>query len=171
MFLLTFFIVFAVVVFVVSSTSKFRDMSQFQQVLERLPVPSSFHQSRAVPILVAGSEVMVVVLLLGGGDATLVGFLFAALLLLTFTGVLARTLFVGRIVSCSCFGPSTRPINRLDIVRNIGILACCISGFYLALTGSHAGGQLVEVLVTSAIACLFAVVWMGIGDIYDIFTR
>lgn len=123
-------------VFLLSSGSKVRNVSQFQQTITRFRL----FPKRLSPVISLGgivAEMAVVLLLVIGGRLLLIGFLLATLLLLIFCAALASVLARSIQTSCNCFGINEKPVSRADIYRNIIFILCSLTGSVLITQGTR----------------------------------
>src|SRR5512144_1455831 len=97
-----------VFVFALAVRGKLRDWAAFKQGIRDFEIIPKSVVIPAAYLIVTG-EATVVVMMLLGGVLLAPGFLIAALLLLTFSIVLASVLTSKPWVSCHCFGTSTTP--------------------------------------------------------------
>lgn len=89
------------------------------------------------------------------------GFALAAGLLGAFTAAVALALRRGRTASCQCFGASAAPLSATHLVRNLALLAVCLTGLvggaFPAAAASGRPAGLALALSAGAAAALFAV--------------
>jgi uncharacterized membrane protein YphA (DoxX/SURF4 family) len=117
-------------VFLLSSGSKVRNVSQFQQTITRFRLLPE-RLSPVISLVGIVAEMTVVLLLVVGGRLLLIGFLLATILLLIFCAALASVLARSIQTSCNCFGTSEKPVTKADIYRNITFILCSLIGFVL----------------------------------------
>src|SRR5262249_19701317 len=125
-----------VLIFLFSFLGKMRSVVTFQHTVTNFAILPTW-LDRPVALLFLLAEALVLVLLLLGGPFLLPGYLFATALLLIFCLGMLSVLIRRISTSCSCFGPSNKPISSIDLVRNVGFMICAVAGcFTLAPPGS-----------------------------------
>ncbi|BDM74622.1 methylamine utilization protein MauE (plasmid) [Streptomyces nigrescens] len=151
------------VVFGAAALGKVRSRAAFSRFAQSLTTMDLLPAGwvRPCAVLVAGSEVAVLLLLLASpltAPAGLVAFLLAAGLLLAFTSGAALMVVRGVRAECRCFGASGTPMGRLHVLRN-GVLTLIAAGGALSSSDigavapayaavAVAGGAVVGALVT-----------------------
>jgi hypothetical protein len=109
---------------------KARDLAGFRAAVARLArVPDALAWPAAGAILAA--EAAAAAGLVAGGAWTARALIAALGLFLGFTAVLGMALARGRLISCSCFGPSPRRISASDLARSLTLVAACLAAFAL----------------------------------------
>lgn len=103
-------------VFVVSAVAKARDGRAFRRFVAALALPP-----RLSTVAVVGTELVAAGLLIAPASAP-AGFVLALALLAAFSAALGAGLRRRTPVSCGCFGSSSAPLGRMDLLRN-GLLA------------------------------------------------
>lgn len=118
--------------------------------------------------LVAGAELGTAVLLLVPHSLRLLGFASAALLLVAFTGAIARALGRGRRTPCRCFGSAATPINASHVVRNVVLFAVAVTGFGATLSVRVDVGLVGLLLagIVGAVCALLVVRWDDLADLF-----
>ena len=157
-------------IFLLSSTSKLRDMVGFRKTMNNFQIlPTQFN--RFASWLFVGSEIMVVILFVVGGSALLAGFLLAAFLLTIFSLVLVSVWVRKLPTSCHCFGSSTRVVSLFDIWRNVGLLLCSFSGLLILveIQQNTAPLDLFAWLLIGGLAVIVVLVWTQLSEIIQLF--
>ncbi len=113
--------------FALSAWGKFRNMDTFRDALQSFDLLPTHWVSLAAWIFLIG-ECSVTLLLVIGGVLLPIGFVIAAILLALFTGALSLALARHLKVSCNCFSSSQKTVSPYDVVRNSGLILCCLSG-------------------------------------------
>lgn len=132
---LTFSRISTCLVFALSSFAKLRDAAGFRQTLAlSLLVNGPLLKLVAFGVLLA--EAAVAVLMVLGGEALVVGFVLATLLLCVFSAFLVSALRRGLRASCHCFGPSNRTIRPADLARNAGFISFALVGWAIVSTSA-----------------------------------
>lgn len=154
-------------VFAWSVTSKLRDFSVFEGAVMNFNIlPGTLVKPSAV-FFVSG-ELGVVALMLLGNRYLPVGFWLAAFLLLAFSAVLLSVLIRKLQTPCNCFGASIKPVSRYDVIRNMGLIACSLLGWF-SLPNSLANQEPVEVALLGLMAVTISVAWIKLGDLVEAF--
>ena len=156
--------------FAASAIGKARDLRAFRLAVTELGrVPEKLSQPVAVATMVA--EVLVVLGLAVGHQASPAGFGLAVVLLTLFSAVLVSALRRREGVSCNCFGTSERPISWYDLMRNGALLACCAAGLWsYAVTDRPQPSTSVIVLLGLMAGCFFVIV-TNLGDIVELLRK
>jgi hypothetical protein len=157
-------------VFCWSFATKALALEEFTVALQGFQLVSPRYQPAVAGLVLAG-ELLSSVLLLLGGALTLAGFGLALLLLLGFTLGLASVLRRGMLVHCHCFGRAAQPVSRVDIVRNIGLLAWAGAGAgaYALVPAPRTPVSLVTWGLLALAALAFVAVWTQLGEIARLF--
>jgi hypothetical protein len=151
-----------ILVFLLSSIGKARDLTSFERAIAGFQIlPRSLAVAAAWLFLAA--EAAVVALLIEG--ALLPGFALALVLLLAFSAALASALYQRLPASCNCFGSSKQSLSRFDLWRNAGLIVCAVAGCGAAATGRPYGLGLAEWLLLGASALVFVAIWLQLGEI------
>lgn len=133
-------------VFLISFCSKIKRaaFAEFADSLRDMGlVPARVARPVAASVVAAEGAIVLLVsvpLTLGAGFAA------AAVLLVVFTGGIARTLRRGAAASCRCFGSSKAPLGVRHVVRNVALTACAALGALTTLMPPeriHLGGAVV----------------------------
>lgn len=154
--------------FLLAGASKLLNRRPFQQSLVQLRIPFAHNHTTQIALLIIGLEAFAGVLIFAGGRFTVAGFLLATGLMIGFTIVIANVLLRGVSRHCNCFGKSNRPINILDLIRNIGICACSTTGICLTQTTHTPITNKLEVGVITILGMFIALIWANLGDIYHL---
>jgi len=126
-------------IFVVSLISKVRSgraYADFRRSIDDWKVVPRRWSAPIAAGVVAGEAA--VVLLLALPRTAPIGFVAAVLLLTAFTAGISVVLRRRRTVTCQCFGVSTTPVGAAHMVRNLLLLALCVTG---ALTATAGGAR------------------------------
>lgn len=161
-----FIIIFVSFTFWLATISKLTNIAKFADALVKLQIPGAHTRPKTVAIFVIFLEMLVGGLTLIGGTFTLAGLFLATSLMLMFTIVIGRILQQGVSQYCNCFGGNERPVNRLDMVRNIGLCVCSTTGICISQTAAQLPANKVEIGVISALSVAIAIIWVNLGDIY-----
>ncbi|MEW9552463.1 MauE/DoxX family redox-associated membrane protein [Nonomuraea sp. NPDC050783] len=162
---LMFFRLTLALVFALAAAAKARDLPAFTKATAELSgLPA--RAARPAAVAAVAAEGGAAILTAAGGTALRWGLSLAAALLLLFSTRLWLALRSGRRVSCNCFGRSTRPISRLDLVRNAGLIGCACAGLLLQTLTPAPGPVSADALaLVAAMAALFATVWGSLPDV------
>ena len=113
--------------FLIAFVGKVRNIQSFQQTITHFRlVPTKL--STATAFLILAGELGIIVCMMLGSAFLLPGFLFALILLLTFSSALAIVIVRKQRVSCNCFGVSSQPASPIDLWRNTGLGLCAAGG-------------------------------------------
>jgi hypothetical protein len=153
--------------FAFTAWRKGRDLAAFAHSLEGFAiVPPAWVDS--VARLTTFAEALVTLLLVFGfvwQGVLLAGFTLALLLLLLFTGALVSVVARDLSVPCSCFGASERPVSRIALVRNAGLIVCSATGLFAALVGAEVPLALWAArLSLFLMAATFVVLWAHLDE-------
>lgn len=159
-----------ILIFISSFARKVRHVAIFQQTITSFALlPARF--SRAIALVVLLAEALVVVLAIPGGPLLLPGYLLAAMLLLLFSVALFSVLARGISTTCSCFGPGATTVSVIDIVRNLGFLACTLVGCFTLAEPAHPGAlDLATWGLSGLCALIFVGVWTQLSEIIHLFS-
>lgn len=161
-----FIVIFVSFTFCLAAISKAINIVKFADALVELQIPGANTRPQMVAIIIILLEMLVGGLILIGGGFTLIGLFLATGLMLLFTVMLGRILRQGTSQHCNCFGNSERPINPLDMIRNIGLCACSTTGICLSQTATQLPTNKIEIGVIGVLSIAIAIVWANLGDIY-----
>lgn len=159
-------------VFAISSITKARNMTQFQQaIVDFQLLPRKL--SKLAAFLFLGGEIAVVLFIILGGSLLLPGFSLAILLLLIFCAALASVLIRKMRTSCNCFGSNKKPVTAVDIWRNAGFLLCAAGGCeaLIWLRGAQESLQAIAWLPIALGAAVFVMIWVQLGEIVQLFRQ
>lgn len=162
-------------VFVVSLISKVRSRAAYAEfrrsVVEWRVLPRRW-SARAAAGVVAGEAG--VVLLLALPWTVLVGFVAGALLLAAFTVGMWMTLRRGRSATCRCFGAAKTRLGMAHVVRNLLLVAVCVTGTVAAMVAAgpppNAPGSVLTMSV-AAVGVLFVVRFDDITTLTELWAR
>lgn len=162
--------------FTVSMTQKLRDHHTFERSVKGFAIVP-FAWVTPLAWLCTGGEGLVALLLGGGllvgGWLRVAGILLAALLLLLFSGALLSVIARGLSIPCSCFGAhDAHLVSPLDLVRNVGLLACSALALIPAFIPPPLIHSPVSVsLLTALGAATFVSIWTNLDVIYTVLDR
>jgi uncharacterized membrane protein YphA (DoxX/SURF4 family) len=160
------------VVFALSSASKVRNIAQFRKTINTFAIlPSKL--SGPVAILFLSGELAVAILMIAGGLLLMVGFSLAICLLLLFCTALISVLARGIHTSCNCFGASEKQVSSADVWRNGGFILCAAGGCVALLWAQGASSPLglVEWIVIGLGGVIFVLIWLELGEIFQLLHR
>lgn len=164
---LTFCRVAIAFVFALAVGGKLNGWPAFKQGISKFGIIPKSAITPAAYLVVTAEATVVAMMLLGRGFLT-PGFLISTLLLLSFSIALVSVLARRLRVPCNCFGTSTTPVSRYDIVRNAGLLACVLAGWLLSTT-KPANLEAAELLLLGLIAVTLSFVWTRLGELARLF--
>jgi len=119
----------------------------------------------AVVAAVLAAEAAVVAGLAVGGPLLVPGFAVAAVLLLTFSGVLVRALLRHRRIRCNCFGSAASEVSWFDVVRNGLLLAGAMTGAGAVLAGVRPAGAAADVVLAVPMAGVLLALLLSLHDV------
>lgn len=96
--------------------------AEFRHSLAR-SVPSLARFDSLLAWGIVSAEAAIALALLAGGTAGRVGMGAALAMFVVFTAVVATSIARGRAIVCNCFGTSTHRVGRLDVARNLVLIA------------------------------------------------
>lgn len=153
--------------FFLSSFSKLRHMSLFQDaILDFNIFPSKW--SRQLASLILFQEVTVVILLI---LQVMMGFILAIFLLLCFTIVMMHTVITNHNVRCGCFGSTNQRVSILSIVRNTTLIMISLLGYYLFLQNKIAILRIESVIMYGLIGIVLSVLLVNLEDIVHLYSH
>lgn len=130
-------------VFSLSSTAKFFDISTFEDSLTQFNInKKSIRRLTTLSIILA--ELVVVGLMVAGGSALKAGFTLAVVLLCVFSTALVYLLVRGISTPCNCFGASRINVSYFDLIRNAIFVLCSLAGIQSADAARVGAGNLLE---------------------------
>lgn len=170
-YLLVFCRIVIVLVFVSSFSNKVMNLRQFEITITQFRIIHQNYSSSVAKIFLA-LELTVALLVAMSSETMLFGFIMAIFLLLTFCFALISVLSRNIRVPCSCFGSTNKLVDSIDIWRNAGFILCALSGCttYFLLGGNAPTLGVVEGVLIGLAAALFAVVWVQLKDIVQLFS-
>jgi len=146
--------------FSVSAWVKINDLDSFHDTITAFKLASD-RRARTLAPIVAGTEVLVVVLLVATTQTALLGLGLAAAQLAVYTWILTTARLHGAAVGCNCFGKKMQKLSWYDVARNVLLLATVALGF-ATYTGALAlANYSTGVLVAMAVAAVIVVVNLG----------
>ena len=164
-----FIIIFISFTFWLASISKVFNIGAFADLLVYLQIPGAARWPRQLAIIVIFFEMLVACLTLSGGVWTLIGLIFASLLMVLFIFIIGYMLRKEAQRSCNCFGRSKRPVNRLDLIRNIGLCLCSTTGVCISQTVGPLPANKIEIGLIGVLSLAIAIFWVNLGEIYEVF--
>ncbi|MFI5783724.1 MauE/DoxX family redox-associated membrane protein [Nocardia sp. NPDC051570] len=125
--------------------------------------------------VIATEWVIVVLLALPNRVTTVAGFGLAAITLAAFTTAIAAAIRRGTTTPCRCFGTSTRPVSRIQLARNIILLAVTATGvtttlLAIALSTGRSTIPIVGLCIAAGTGALIGAVLTVFEDLADLFT-
>jgi hypothetical protein len=158
--------------FLISSVSKARNVSQFKRAVANFRLLPKKLNSIAALFLLVG-EFCVVALMGVGGSLLLPGFILAIFLLTIFCIAMSSVLVRKLYTSCNCFSTSNKPITVSDLCRNLGFIGCALGGSIIQswqqTTHIHANLNWLEWILVSLSASVFIVIWIQLSEIAQLF--
>ncbi|WP_241773951.1 MULTISPECIES: MauE/DoxX family redox-associated membrane protein [Micromonospora] len=157
-------------VFGLAAASKVWRPGAFRQFRDSLPrsLPVTTRLAPALAIAVVLAEVMVTLCVMVPALAA-GAFALAGILLLFFTGSILLMMRRDSREPCYCFGASPQPAGRLEMLRNLVVLAVAAAGLVgaskMATPGSYASWE--SLLMISA-GCVFAILIINAREIADL---
>ncbi len=143
-------------VFIFSATGKLRDVAAFQAAVSDFQIlPAKWNKAAAWLFL--GAEILVVGLMLLGGNGLLIGFFLAAALLAVFSYALLNALQRKKALICNCFGATEQRISPYDVARNIALIACSLLGIWTVVRSFQYSFS-VESIVVGLMAVSFTLI-------------
>ncbi|MFI6267355.1 MauE/DoxX family redox-associated membrane protein [Micromonospora zamorensis] len=119
----------------------------------------------SVAVVVAASEVLVVLLLLFPSTAT-AGFVLATLLLAGFLVGTGLTLRRGIRVACHCFGASRRPLSPVHLGRDVLLLAVAVTGLAAPSFGSQSSTEVATSVIAAVAGALLVVFFVDFVAVF-----
>ncbi|HEY0756951.1 MAG TPA: MauE/DoxX family redox-associated membrane protein [Ktedonobacteraceae bacterium] len=115
--------------------------------------------SKPVAYLFVASEFMTMILAVIGGVVLPAAFLLAMLLLVGFSSALASALWRKLDLHCNCFGRTERRISSYDLIRNLLLIVCSLTGLCLAgfATTNLSVGEIILLALMSAVLLLIVI--------------
>lgn len=121
------------VTFTIGAFGKLVDVQSFKEAIKDFNIlPVAWINLASALIL--GGEILVIVTLVFGGVWSIVGFISSIILLVIFSVAISVALFRRTNVNCNCFGRTATVVSAYDIMRNIILLLCSLTGLYLTST-------------------------------------
>jgi len=155
-------------IFTFSFVQKLRDHVAYERSVEGFAI---LPKRWVTPLawLATGTEGLMVALLLGGllwNEMRFAGALLALVVLLIFTGALISVVARRLHVSCGCFGADEHPVSAASLVRNAGLITCCV----IAALPSFAIVSIIlypfqALLLITLGAATFALLWSFLDEI------
>lgn len=126
-YLLVFSQLATVFIFTLSSVNKWRDFDEFVQAVENFQILPSSQAKPTAQFFVIG-ELMILIMMILGGQFLLPGFFLALMLLVVFTTGLISILVRKIPTSCYCFVTTTELVTIYTVWRNMGFIICVLAG-------------------------------------------
>jgi hypothetical protein len=167
--------VVTVLVFALSFVGKVRVLTTLEKTISQFDIiPQRLSKLTAWLVLVL--ELVIVLLVSGGGQLLAPGFLLASVALAAFTFALVSAITRRIDVSCNCFGATQEKVSPANIVRNTGFLACTLGGLVIALgpasqQATHARLGLTELIFVGIASTLFVAVWLHLDEMARLFRQ
>ncbi|MFC4148791.1 MauE/DoxX family redox-associated membrane protein [Micromonospora mangrovi] len=158
------------IIFAVAAGSKVWKPSAFRQfcnsLSRTLPIRGRLTSALAATVLLTEAVVALSVTV----PALATGaFVLAGVLLVSFTGSTLYTLRQGSREPCFCFGMSAKPAGRLEVLRNLILLAITTVGFAGARdSGSLTYPSLGVTALMVSVGCVFALLVINAREIVDL---
>ncbi|MEJ3653264.1 MauE/DoxX family redox-associated membrane protein [Actinomycetes bacterium KLBMP 9759] len=150
--------------FALSAAGKARDMSAFVHGVRSFRLlPARWSAPTAWAVLAA--EVAVVALQLSGTAQATVGLALALGLLTAYTTSLGVLLVRRSDVRCNCFGPATRTVSAIDLVRNVLLAAAAVVGVVAVSAGEPSSLPLADAALVVLPAAALVIVVTGLDDV------
>ncbi len=139
----------------------------FRRALPRmLPVPRQ--AARAAALVVVSLEVTIA-LTVAVPALALAAFLLAIAMMAVFTASIVLMIRRGSVEPCHCFGMSSRPPGRPDVVRNLALLLISLLGAMAAATWpGTVDVPLAGVVLCAAVGGVVALLLVNIAEIGDL---
>lgn len=159
-------------VFLASFIGKVRHIAAFQETITSFALVSRSLSRLFAPVIVFTEAIIVICMLVGGG-LLFPGFLLAGALLLLFCLAMLSVLARKIATTCSCFGPTAKPVSPADIVRNVGFVMCALGGCWPFVSpGQHQEHlNIVEWAMIGLGALVFTLFWTQLSEIIQLFRR
>lgn len=155
--------------FLSATIAKIIGWSSFIDSLIQLELPVASRYPQVSAFCVVFFEVLAAIMLVAGGRSAQLGFVLSLLMMMGFTATLASVLMRQMNRQCNCFGAtSQRPIDALDIVRNVGLGICCVIGIILSQTTQIVTTSWIEMGLLGVMGIFIALVWANLGEIYHL---
>lgn len=156
-------------VFALSAVGKVLDVRAFVESVSSFGLlPSSWSRPAAWGFLSA--EFAVVFMMGLGGSMLSIGFWLACGLLVAFSIALVGTLQKNERTTCNCFGFTEQQISAYDIVRNVLLVLCSLTGIW-ALIGPYPTLSTNNTLIIGLMAICFAVIVINLKDVLETLRR
>lgn len=155
-----------VFIFTLSSVNKWRDFGEFVQAVENFQIlPSS--QAKPTAKIFVISELMILIMMILGGQFLLLGFFLALMLLVVFTTGLISILVRKIPTSCHCFVTTTELVTIYTVWRNMGFIVCVLAGLCSLFIQPTISSNLnmIEQWLLGMMAITFVVVCSYVGEI------
>jgi len=167
-YLMVFCRVFTGFVFLLSAYGKTSDISSFQKTINSFRLINS---KLAYPLsfIFISIEWLIVIFIVSGGEFLLYGYMLAIVLLIVFTTALTIVLFRQISTTCNCFGSSSKPVTKYDVVRNCGLLSCSTVGLYITFGNPNITSLTLEnAIIVGVFALILVLLWLHFDEIISI---
>ncbi|HLZ64549.1 MAG TPA: MauE/DoxX family redox-associated membrane protein [Ktedonosporobacter sp.] len=166
---------FLLLIFAFSAARKGSDMHAFASNIKGFALlPSALVDPAAW--LFAGAEVVSAGLLLASlffpqlAVLQLGGLGLSLVLLLVFSAALIWVLARRLNVPCGCFGTTDRPVSRLDLLRNAGLMGCAVVALVcMTIAGSSPPRPPLALLLLGLQAAACGLIWTHLDEIVSLF--
>jgi hypothetical protein len=155
-------------VFACSAFAKLRSGGSFRAFrawLEDLPLPVAPRHAGALAAAVAGTEVLIVLLIVLPWTV-LAGFALAGATVATFIAGTSLAIARGTKAACNCFGAHGALLGRRHVARDAVLLAVAIVG---AVASNAHGARAAGIAVSVATAVFLAVLIVFLDDVLSLF--
>ncbi|GHO45980.1 MauE/DoxX family redox-associated membrane protein [Ktedonospora formicarum] len=160
-------------VFALSFVGKLRDVRGLRQTILNFHILPHWLNwlSGVITFFVLVSELLVIMGGVLGGMFLLPTFVFAAFLLILFSGTLMSVLVRQVHTSCNCFGKSDKPVSVGDLWRNGGLLCCALGGSALFFWSQQEQASLpwAAWFLAGGAGIVFVALLFSIGDLIALF--
>jgi hypothetical protein len=162
------------VMFVLSAVSKSRSAVSFREFRDGMvalaPWTARVATSCAVAVLVC-EWVTVVLLTVPGWPESVAagGFVVAMALLGTFSMVLVAALRRGVVVGCRCFGSAARPVDGVQVLRNVVAVAVAMAGLVSLVVGGGASLGREGTAIAVVAGLVVGVLLVALDDVVHLF--
>lgn len=159
------FVTFAVAA--ASKTARAGAFADFRSSLPRmLPVPRRMVPAVALAVVLVEATIALTVAV---PALAVAAFLLAGLTMAVFTASIIMMMRHGSMEPCHCFGASSRPPGRLDLVRNLALLFIALVGALGAATSSGTTGLPgATVALCATVGAVLALLLINIAEIADL---
>lgn len=156
------------IVFAVSATAKLRSPGAYRSFATWVRgLPGPFTRARVTPVMIALSE-MAVVILVAIGPTAMAGLALAALILVVFVAGAALVIRRGTRTTCQCFGASRSPLGVRHVARDATLAAFAI----VAITRVGSGDvRPAGIALSAGISFVVALIVFFLDDLVALFSE